>query len=381
MDFRFTEEQEELREMARAFLAEVSGSDQIRAAMATELGYDADVWKRIGAELGWTSVHIPEAYGGLGLGDVELVALLETTGERLLCAPFFSTVALGANALLVAGSEAQKQEQLPGIAEGTTRATLAYAEGVEGGFEDIAASFATQGDEVVLTGTKRFVVDGHSADLLVVAARAEGSSSRDGIGLFLVPGDSPGLSRRVVGTMDQTRRLAEIQLDGLRLPASSRLGAGGADSLDEILQRAAIGLAAEQIGVAQRALEMAVEYAKERVQYGRVIGSFQAIKHKCADMMTKVESARSAVYYAACVAAEGGEDLPYAASMAKAVASDACFFNAGTCLQIFGGVGFTWEYDVHLYFKRAQSTKGLLGDAVHHRERVARAIGLQESNA
>ncbi len=378
MDFRFTDEQEELREMASAFLAEVSGSEQVRAAMASDLGYDPEVWKRIGAELGWPSVHIPEEHGGLGLGDVELIALLERCGEHLLCAPFFSSTALGANALIVAGSEAQKQEHLPGIAEGATRATLAYAEGDEGEISGLEASFRREGEEVVLAGTKRFVVDGHSADLLVVAAREAGSQGRDGLALFLVPGDAAGVARRPVGTMDQTRRLAEVRLDDVRLPADARLGDAGADALDEILQRAAIALAAEQVGVAQRTLDMAVAYAKERVQYGRVIGSFQAIKHKCADMMTKVESARSAVYYAACVAAEDGEDLAYAASMAKAAASDAAFYNAGTCLQIFGGVGFTWEYDVHLYFKRAKSSSALLGDAAHHRERVACAIGLSE---
>ena len=377
MDFRFTEEQDELREMARAFLAEVSGSEPVRSAMTSELGYDAGVWKRVGEELGWPSVHIPEAFGGLGLGDVELVALMEPMGESLFCAPFFSTVCLGANALLVAGSVDQKKQWLPAIAEGASTFSLAYAEGEEGGDPaGIWAEYRTEGEEIVLNGTKRFVVDGHSSNQVIVVAREAGSAGEAGIGLFLVAGDAAGLTRRAQPTMDQTRRLAEVEMSDLRVPASARLGSAGAVELAEILQRAAIALAAEQIGGAQRCLDTAVEYAKERVQYGRVIGSFQAIKHKCADMMVKIESARSAVYYAACIAAEGGEDLPVAAAMAKAAASDAYFFSAGCAMQIFGGVGFTWEYDVHLYFKRARSSSTLLGDVVFHRERVARGIGL-----
>jgi len=379
VNFAFTEEQLELREMARAFLAEVSSGDQVRAVMDTELGYDPGVWKRVGAELGWPSVHIPEAYGGLGLSSVELIALLETMGEVVLPSPFFASVALGANAILVAASESQKQALLPGIAEGQTIATLAVAE-ASGRWdaEGVAASFRSDADGFVLDGVKRHVVDGHCADLLVVAAREAGTAGRDGIALFAVPGDAAGLSRRALPTMDQTRRLAEITLESVTVPADARLAGSeaGADALDRALQHAAVALAAEQVGGAQRCLDMAVAYAKERVQFGRLIGSFQALKHKMADMMIAVESARSAVYYAACVAADGGETLPEAASMAKAVASDAYDRCAGDALQIFGGVGFTWEYDIHLYFKRARSTHTLLGDAACHRERVARRIGL-----
>lgn len=377
MDFRFTEEQEELREMARGFLAEVSGSEQIRAAMASELGHDPEVWKRVGAELGWPAVAIPEAYGGLGLGDVELVALMEVMGESVFGSPFFASIALGANAILVAGSEDQKKALLPDIAEGLATATLAVAEEGSGwAVEGIRTSYRREGDELVLSGTKHFVVDGHFADRIVVALREDGSSGREGLALVVLPGETVGLERSALPTLDPTRRLAKIGFDGVRVPASCRLGEAGADALDRILQRAAVALSAEQVGGAQRCLDMAVAYAKERVQYGRPIGSFQAIKHKCADMMVKLESARSAVYYAACVAAENGDELALAASMAKAAASDAYFFCAGSALQIFGGVGFTWEYDIHLYFKRARSSASLLGDAVYHRELVARAIGL-----
>jgi alkylation response protein AidB-like acyl-CoA dehydrogenase len=198
------------------------------------------------------------------------------------------------------------------------------------------------------------------------------------VSLFAFPASTPGLAREALPTLDATRRLATLRLDGARVPASARLGAEAAawPALETALQRAAIALAAEQLGGAQRALDMAVAYAKERVQFGRPIGSFQALKHELADVMVKVEAARSAVYYAGCAAAASGDALPAAASMAKASASEAFSFATATALQVFGGVGFTWEYDVHLYFKRARSSATLLGDASWHRELVARAIGL-----
>jgi alkylation response protein AidB-like acyl-CoA dehydrogenase len=379
MDFAFTEEQEELRESAQGFLEEFSGSEQIRRAMESELGYDPELWKQIGAELGWTSVVIPEEYGGLGLSYVELVALQEMMGGALLCAPFFASVCLGGNALLLGGSEEQKQEHLPGIAEGQTRATLAYAEANGRWDADGIEAVARQdGSDFVLNGTKTFVVDGHCADLLIVAARSEGSSGEAGVSLFVVPGDHAGVERRMLPTMDQTRRQAEVTFNDVRLPASSLMGAEGAGwaPLAETLDRAAVALAAEQIGGAQRCLDMAVDYAKEREQFGRPIGSFQAIKHKCADLMVVVESGRSAAYYAGCVVAEAGDELPVVASLAKAYCSEAYFKCAADSLQIHGGVGFTWEYDVHLYFKRARSSQTLLGDPAFHRERVARHIGL-----
>jgi len=379
MDFAFTEEQQELREMARAFLSEHSGSEQVRAAMATEQGFDAGVWKQLSTELGMAAVLVPEAYGGLGLGFVELVALMEPMGEALLCAPFLSSVCLAGSAILAAASEAQKQAWLPGLAEGTLRATLAVAE-ADGRWDaqGIGARYCEAGGAYILSGMKRHVVDGHSADLVIVAARRDGSQGEHGVSLFAVPGNAAGLTRRRLSTMDQTRRLAELVLDEVRVDGDACLGEpGGAwPALEKSLQQSCVALAAEQLGGAQRCLEMAVAYAKERVQFGRPIGSFQAIKHKCADMMVRAEAARSAVYYAGCVAEEDPARLPEAASMAKAVASDAYFRNAGEALQIFGGVGFTWEYDVHLYLKRARSSASLLGDAAWHREQVARRIGL-----
>ena len=379
MDFAFTSEQEELRETARAFLAEQAGSEALRLAMESESGYDPGLWKQIGAELGWTSVHVPEEYGGLGLGYVELVALMEVMGEALLCAPFFSTVCLAANALLVAGSEAQKSEHLPGIAAGQTLATLAFNEpNGRPGAAGIEAIARAEAGDFVLRGRKSYVIDGHSADLVIVAAREEGSVDERGVSLFAVPASAPGLERVPCVTVDQTRRQAELRLDGVRVPASSLLGEPGAgwDALQKTLDLAAVALAAEQVGGAQRCLDLSVDYAKERVQFGRPIGSFQAIKHKCADMMVRVESARSAAYYAGCIAAEDSDELPSVASLAKAYCSDAYFACAADCLQIHGGVGFTWEYDVHLYFKRAKSSETLLGDPAYHRERVATLMGL-----
>ncbi|MCH7867958.1 MAG: acyl-CoA/acyl-ACP dehydrogenase [Myxococcales bacterium] len=380
MNFAFNEEQEELRSMARTFLDENSGSEQIRNAMESELGYDPEVWRQIGAELGWTSVHIPEEYGGLGLGYVELVALMEIMGGSLLCAPFFSSVCLAANALLVAGSEEQKKEYLPGIAAGTTRATLAYS-GSSGSWDASSVEVVARrtGDEFVLHGKTSFVVDGHCADLIIVAARSDGSVGREGVSLFVVPVGTQGLRRKLLPTMDLTRRLAEIEFDEMRLPASALLGeeGGGWPGLSRTLDLAAIALAAEQVGGAQRCLDLAVAYAKEREQFGRPIASFQAIKHKCADMMVKVESARSAAYYAGCAVAEGNEaELDTVAPLAKAYCSDAYFQVAADCIQIHGGVGFTSEYDVHLYFKRAKSSESLLGDATFHRELLAQRINL-----
>ena len=380
MDFTFSAEQEELRDTARAFLRESSTGDQIRAVMATERGYDTEVWKRIALDLGWPAILIPEEYDGLGLTYIDLVALLEETGRALLCSPFFSSVCLGANALLVAASEEQKAAYLPGIAAGETTATLAFTE-ANGRWDAAAIETVARrdGDDYVLSGVKKFVPDGHFADLLIVAARDEGTSGEDGVGLFAVPADA--VERRLLATMDQTRKQAEVTLRDVRLPASARLGGEGAEAsgwaaLEKVLQLAAVAVAAEQVGGAQQCLDLSVAYAKERVQFGRPIGSFQAIKHKCADMMVEVESARSASYYAGCMAAENNTQLAEVASLAKAYCSDAFFHCAAESIQIHGGVGFTWEYDVHLYFKRAKSTETFLGSPAHHRELVAQRIGL-----
>ena len=379
MNFALDDEQQRLRATARAFLADHSGSAAVRAAMASARGWDPALWRRIAGELGWPAVIVPEAHGGLGLGTVELVVLMEAMGAALVCAPFFSTVCLAAQALIVGGTEGQRAEWLPAIAAGTATAAVAHTE-ASGRLDPdgITTVARVEGGDVVLSGTKTYVVDGHTADLVIVAARRPGSAGADGVELYAVPATTAGVERRARATMDQTRRLATVELRDVRLPATSRLGDAGSGwaTLATTLQRATVALAAEQVGGAERCLELAVAYAKERVQFGRPIGSFQAIKHKCADMLVAVESARSASYYAACAAAAGGRELALAAALAKAYCSDAYFRCAADCLQIHGGVGFTWEYDVHLHFKRAKSSETLLGDPAHHREQVARLLSL-----
>ncbi len=379
MRFSFTEDQEALRESARSFLDDQSSSEKVRTSMESDLGYDEALWRRIAQEMGWTAVTIPEEYGGLGLGYVELIALLEEMGAHLLCAPFFSTICLGANAILEAGSDEQKQEYLPAIAAGETRVTLALTE-ADGTWEAdaVKATVRSDGGEFVIEGEKHYVPDGHAADLVLVAARQPDSVGESGIGLYAVPANSAGLNRTPLPTMDRTRRQANVKLDQVRVPKGALLG--GNDSawpaIAKTLSLAAIALSAEQAGGANRCLDMAVQYAKERVQFGRQIGSFQSIKHKCADMLLQVESARSASYYAGWAASVDDPELPVLASLAKSYCSDAYFQCAAESIQIHGGVGFTWEYDVHLHFKRAKSSEILLGSPAYHRELVARGIGL-----
>ncbi|NIB39218.1 acyl-CoA/acyl-ACP dehydrogenase [Pseudomaricurvus alkylphenolicus] len=384
MDFAFTDEQLMIRDTAQAFLAEVSDSAAVRAAMVSEHGFDAELWQRICADMYWQAIHIPEQYGGMGLGYVELVAMVEQMGRFLLCSPFFSTVCLATNALLVAGTEEQKTRYLPRICEGMT-ATLAHTGAAAGQFggqwhaEAVEATVTRDGDDYMLSGELRYVVDGGSAELLIVAAREPGSCGTDGISLFVVPADTLGINRQILPTMDQTRKLANISLDRVRVPPTALMGEPGQawPQLQTIINLATVALAAEQMGGAQQVMDITVEYTKERTQFNRPIASFQAIKHKAADMMTQVEVARSGVYYAACVAQEaltGGElagELNEAASVAKSYCSDVYFSNAGEAIQMHGGVGFTWEYDVHLYFKRAKASEHLLGNGDYHRERLA----------
>jgi alkylation response protein AidB-like acyl-CoA dehydrogenase len=383
MEFAFTEEQEMIRDTAAAFLAEVSTSEAVRAAMATEQGYDSELWNRICTEMYWQAIHVPEAFGGMGLGYVEVVATMEQMGRYLLCSPYFSTVCLAANALLAAGSDAQQSEWLGRMCESGLSATVAFNGGrADWGADAITATWRRDGDGYLLDGEYRYVVDGHSAELLVVAAREAGSDGEAGVSLFLLPAATAGVSRQWLPTMDQARKQASVQLANVSLGADALLGAAGEGwkPLSQVLDLAAIALAAEQVGGCQQLLDRTVEYTSERVQFNRTIASFQAVKHKAADMMLRTEVARSAIYYAACVAQEALEggpmagELGEAASIAKSYCSDAYFAIAGDALQLFGGVGFTWEYDVHLYFKRAKSSEHLLGNGAFHRERLAQAL-------
>lgn len=371
MNFAFNEEQEELRRTVRQFLEAKSPESAVREQMDTEAGYDAAVWSQMGDQLGLQGLVVPEEFGGSGYGYIELVVILEEMGRALLCAPFFSTVVLAANTLVHAGDEAAKADYLPGIASGATIATLAFTE--ENGRWDEAGITATatkDGDAWAITGTKLYVLDGHTASLLIVAARTDA-----GVSLFAVDGDASGLTRTALSTMDQTRKQAKVVLDATPGRLVGTDGQGWA-TLERVLDLAAVALAAEQVGGAQMCLDMAVQYAKDRVQFGRPIGSFQAIKHKCADMLLEVESAKSAAYYAGWAASELNDELPSVASLAKAYCSEAYFHAAAENIQIHGGIGFTWEHPAHLYFKRAKSSELLFGDPTYHRELLAQRIGI-----
>jgi alkylation response protein AidB-like acyl-CoA dehydrogenase len=375
MNFAFSDEQEELRAAVRRFLAEKSPESEVRRLMDTTEGYDPAVWSQMADQLGLQSLTIPEEFGGSGFTYVELLVVLEEMGGALLCAPFFSSVALAANALLTSGDDEAKKSYLPGIASGETIATLAITE--DNGKWDFSGieckaqkKGGGSGDGWVLDGHKMFVIDGHVANLIVVAARTAA-----GVSLFAVPGDAAGLTRTPLPTMDQTRKQARLEFSGT--PAALLGTDGGAEpGLSKTLDLAAVALAAEQVGGAQHVLDASVEYAKTRIQFGRPIGSFQAIKHKCADMLLEVESAKSAAYYAAWAAAEDSDELPVVASLAKSYCSEAYFHATAENIQIHGGIGFTWEHPAHLYFKRAKSSELLLGDPSYHRELLAQRIGI-----
>ena len=371
MNFAFSEEQDELRKIVRSFLENKSPETEVRRLMETEDGYDPAVWAQMGEQMGLQGLAIPEELGGSGYSFVELGVVLEEMGRALLCAPYFSTVVLAANALLQSGDDAAKKDFLPGIAAGETIATLAFTE-PSGKWDEsgITMEATAQGDGWALNGTKMFVLDGHTADLVIVAARTPA-----GVSLFTVVGDAAGLTRTPLSTMDQTRKQAKLDFAATPARLIGTAGAGWA-TLSTVLDLAAVALAAEQVGGAQKVLEMAVEYAKVRVQFGRPIGSFQAIKHKCADMLLEVESAKSAAYYGMWCAAEMNDELPSVASLAKAYCSEAYFHAAAENIQIHGGIGFTWEHPAHLYFKRAKSSELLFGDPTYHRELLAQRIGL-----
>jgi alkylation response protein AidB-like acyl-CoA dehydrogenase len=339
--------------------------------METDDGFDPKVWSQMADQLGLQAMAIPEEYGGAGFGFTELGIALEEMGRVLLCAPFFASAVLAAQALLASGDETAKKELLPGIASGETIATLAFTE--ENGRWD-TEGIATQATEASgswkLSGTKMFVLDGHTANLVLVAAR-----TGSGIGLFAVEADASGLTRTALTTMDQTRKQARLEFSSTPARLVGDASAFG-DALPKVLDLACIALASEQVGGAQRCLETSVDYAKTRIQFGRPIGSFQAIKHKCADMLLEVESAKSAAYYGAWSVDDGSDEVPVVASLAKSYCSEAYFHAAAENIQIHGGIGFTWEHDAHLYFKRAKSSELLFGDPSHHRELLAQRIGL-----
>jgi alkylation response protein AidB-like acyl-CoA dehydrogenase len=365
----------ELRDSVRDFLAAKSSEERLRAAIETECGYDDSLWQQMAGQLGLPGLALPEEYGGDGFGFTELQVVLEEMGRFLVPSPFLASVVLAAGAILATGDEVATKAFLPGIASGKTTATLAVAEAAgQWSFDELAATALPSGDVGGwnLTGTKQFVMHGASADLLVVAANTE-----QGPGFFAVQAGASGLTRTALRTLDLTRPMATLQLTDT--PATP-IGAAGAaaPALEAVLDRAMTALAAEQAGAARACLEASASYARERYQFGRPIGSFQAVKHKCADMLVKVELAEAAATEATR-AASGDPDaapLPQAAAVAHAVCSENFMFVAAENIQVHGGIGFTWEHPAHLYFRRAKASQLMFGGPGFYFEHLLRRSGL-----
>lgn len=370
MQFTFTEEQSEFRTVLRRFFDDLSPATEVRRLMETDAGFDDACWRRISQELGLTGIHIPEAYGGQGFGFVELAITFEEMGRRLVCAPYFSSIGLAANAILNGATENQKRALLPGIASGDVRAALAFTED-SGGWNSggIEMTATEEDDGYLLSGAKSFVVDGATAELLIVAARRPGSQGDGGLSLFTVEAESQGLTRTALQVMDPTRKQARLAFENVKGQLLGTEGAA-AEPLRRTVLQAAVCLTNEMAGGAEALREAALDYAMLRVQFGRQIASFQTMKHKQADMLLDVELAKSAAYQAAQAAAADSPDFPATAHLAKAAMSDAYMQTAIHAIQIHGGIGFTWDNDTHLWFKRAKSSEVMLGSAAWHREQM-----------
>lgn len=377
MNFGFTEDQEALREATRKFLDNECPTTFVRKMMADDTAHSTELWKKI-AQLGWLGIMVPEDFGGAGGSFLDLVVILEETGKSLLPGPFFATALLGTTAILAGGSDAQKAALLPKIVEGTHVVTLALAE-KSGRYDAAGVTLAAtvKGNDFTLSGEKMFVPDAHVADQLIVAART-GGSGEEGITLFLVDAKAPGVTITQLKTVDMTRRQCHIAFQDVAVARAQVLGEVGKgwSVLRRVLDQAMAGLSAEMVGTGQKALDMAVAYAKERVQFGKPIGSFQAVKHKCVDMMVQVENARSLTYYAAWTVDENTEEARQAVPMAKAYCSDMCKTVASEAIQVHGGIGFTWEHDMHLFYRRGLASEAAFGSAPTHREVVAQTLNL-----
>lgn len=366
-----TEEQDLIRTTSRRFLEDRLDLGRVREMMMSEDGFDRALWKEM-ADLGWPGLTIAEEHGGAGLGPVEMCVLLEEMGRLVTPGPFFASAVLATTAIQNVATDEHQARLLPGLAAGETIACLAL-------FENPQEWRATSGDtraesdggSWVLSGTKRFVLDGHMADLVLVTA-----NTGSGVGLFAIDPDADGLSIEQVTTLDATRRQSTVSLDRVRVDSGSRLDAGDASAgLSRTLRLARVALANEQVGGSQQCMEMAVDYAKTRYQFGRPIGSYQAIKHRCANMLVKVEHSRSVAYHAARVT-DDVEELAVASPLAASVCSESYVWVAGENIQVHGGIGFTWEHDAHLYLKRAKASSLLLGSARYARDLLGRAVGV-----
>ena len=376
MDFELGEEQVMLKTSARDFLEKECPKSLVRQMIEDEKGYSPELWKKM-ADLGWMGLVFPEEYGGVGMSFLDLVVLLEEMGRALVPGPFVPTIVLAGGTILAAGTEEQKQKYLPQIASGDMILPLAFME--SGGSIEasgITVKATPSGDNFIIEGTKLFVPDAHVADYLLCVTRTrDGADKEAGITLFLVDAKTNGIDIEVLKTMTG-EKLCEVTFNNVAVPGKNMLGEldKGWPIMQRVLQEAAIAECAWMVGGARWVLETSVEYAKERIQFGVPIGSFQAIQHKCANMALEVEGATSITYYAAWAVSENDPDMPLAASMAKAWCSDIYRHVAGDGIQIHGGIGFTWDHDMHLYFKRAKSSEVAFGDSNYHREKVAQML-------
>jgi alkylation response protein AidB-like acyl-CoA dehydrogenase len=374
LDFGFSEEQEMLRDAAKRFLADNCSTKFVRQVMADATAHDAGFWQKLVGQ-GWPGLLIPEQYGGANGTFLDMTVIIEEMGKALLPGPFFAAALLGAPTFIEGASDALKKEFLPKMAEGKFIATVAVAEAAgrfdPGGIEIQASK---KGSEYTLTGEKFFVPDAHVADAIVVAARTGGGSGEDGITLLCVPAKEKGVTVTQLKTVDMTRRMCHVKFDHVRADVVIGKEGGGWTTLRRVLEIATAGLSAEMVGTAQKALDIAVDYAKTRVQFGKPIGSFQAVKHKCVDMMVSVENSRSLTYYACWTVDERVAEAATAVPMAKAYASDMAKNVTSEAIQVHGGIGFTWEHDMHLYHRRALAGEANLGNAPIHREVVAKSL-------
>lgn len=371
MQFGLTETQQVLKNSAREFFSAECPLGEVRRLMETETAYDVPLWQKM-AHQGWTGIIFNEEYGGLGLGLVDMAVAHEEMGRALLPGPYLSTVLLAGVAIEAGGNRGQKQRYLSRISMGEAHATLALLEaGARWEPEAVQLTAHPTLSGFALNGRKLFVPDAAIADFLVCAARRNSD-----LGLFIVPRSAKGVQIELLPSIDTTRKLYRIDFDEVEVVEEDFLAIGDSavDCLERALAVATVGLAAEMVGGMQRVLEITVEYAKARKQFGKPIGQFQAVQHLCADMLLMTESSRSAAYYAAWALQEHVSEAALAVSIAKSYASDAYREVGNRGIQVHGGMGFTWENNVHLYYKRAKASELMFGDATYHRERIARLV-------
>ncbi len=373
MDFGFSEEQEMLRDAAKRFLADNCSTKFVRQMMADKTAHDAGFWKKL-VDLGWPGLLIPEEYGGQGGTFLDMTVIAEEAGKALIPGPFFTSALLAAPILIEGGSDQQKKDVLQRMAKGEFIGTVAIAEAA-GRFDadGIQLKATKSGNDYTITGEKFFVPDAHVANGIAVAVRTGGSGEK-GITILLVPPDAKGLAITQLKTVDMTRRLCHLKFEGVKVSGMLGKEGEGWPILRRTLDIATAALAAEMVGTAQKALDLSVEYAKTRVQFGKPIGSFQAVKHKCVDMMVAVENARSLTYFACWTVDTKSPEAATAVPMAKAYASDMAKNVTSEAIQVHGGIGFTWEHDMHLYHRRALAGEANLGNAPVHRETVAKSL-------